>query len=179
LDQTISQYTPVFKELLDKPKTKAYSMPLVVQECTSYDEEKYIDVCLLNPKYIAPAKGLKPWGGKNPPEGHYNVNLNKYNHYFAMGGTSWSELIDTPIINETKCSLEQMVAEILWEFTFYGWTEEKTDKKMEELKKKFTKARKEIKEGKYIEIPPKKKGGFKIVIPDSVCENMKDVFKKN
>lgn len=178
LDQTISQYTPVLKELLGKPKTKAYSMPLVVQECTSYDKEKYIDVCLLNPKYVAPAKGLKPWGGKNPPKGHYNVNLNKHSHYFAMGGIAWSKLIDTPIINEAKCSLEQMVAEILWEFTFYGWTEKKANKKMEDIKERINKARDEIKKGKCIEIPPKKNGGFKIVIPDSVCEEMKNVFGK-
>ena len=49
---------------------------------------------------------------------------------------------------------------------------------MDDIKKSIKKASKEIKEGKCIEIPPKKKGGFKVVIPDSVCENMKDIFKK-
>lgn len=158
MEQTIMSYTKVIDELLGKPKVKPYSMPWLVEERVDYfDKKKYVDVCFLNPKYVAPAKGLKPWGGKNPPKGHYNCNDNKYNRTFATGFVPWSKLIDTPIINDTKYPLERVVAEILWELTFYGWTEEQTNKRMKEIDKKLVEAMQDIKEGKGIELSFKKK----------------------
>jgi hypothetical protein len=180
LEQTIGAYQPVVKELLHKPKTKAYSLSWLVEECQNPGEKiKYIGVCFLNPKYVAPAKGLKPWGGKNPPKGHYNCNLNKHNRTFATGWTPWSKIIDTPIIiTAPKCSREQAVAEILWEMTFYGWSEEKVNTQVSVINDKIKKAEKEIKEGKCVKLPPKKKGGMSIVIPDSVSQFLIDLANK-
>jgi len=178
LQQTVDAYTSVVKELLEKPRTRKYSMSILVHEAEDwFDKHKYADVCFLNPRYVAPPKGAKPWGGnKFPKKGkYYNCNLNKHNKTFAMGFTSWSKIIDTPIINDAKYSMEKVVAEILWELTFYGWTEKKCDDHAEEIKGKLKEAMKEIKEGKCIELPPKKKGGYKIVIPDCVSKQIVDI----
>ena len=178
MEQTVSSYTKVVDELLSKPRARKYSMSWVVKESIDpFDKKKYADVCFKNPKYVAPAKGLKPWGGK-PPEGYYNCNLNKHNEYFAAGMTAWSKLIDTPILNEANYSLERVVAEILWEMTFYGWTEKKVEQRTEEIGDLIKKSKKDVEEGKYIEIPPKKEGGMKIVIPKTVSKQIDDICKK-
>lgn len=180
LKQTVDAYTPVVQELLSKPRARKYSMPILVQEAVDFfDKHKYPDVCFLNPRYVKPPKGFKPWGGnKNLPPKHYNCNLNKYNRTFAMGFTPWSKIIDTPIVNDAKYPMEKVIAEILWELTFYGWTEEKCNDKSEEIKGCLDKAMKEIKEGKCIELPPKKKGGYKVVIPDCVSQQIMDIVNK-
>jgi len=179
MEQTIGSYTRVVNELIQKPKARKYSMSILVRETKDFfDKHKYADVCFLNPKYIAPPKGLKPWGGKNPPAGHYNVNNNKYSRIFAMGWTPWSKIIDTPVINDAGYSPERLLAEILWELTYYGWTEEMVNINVKEISKNVKKARKEIKAGKCIELPPKKKGGYKIVIPDSVSQQIVGVANK-
>lgn len=182
LQQTVNSYTRVVAELLDKPRTKAYKMPWYVEErMDPIDKRKYVDVCFLNPKYVEPPKGLKPYGGgrgRKVPEGCYNVNAHKYNKTFAAGWTPWSEIVDTPVINSTNYSMERAIAELLWELTFYGWTEEKQKQRVKEIEGRIEEAEKEIKEGKYIELPPKKKGGFKIVIPDTVSGQIVDIANK-
>lgn len=179
LDQTIAAYTPVVEELMKKPKVRRYSMDILVQETEDwFDHHKYADVCLLNRKYVAPKKGLKPWGGKNPPAGHYNCNLSKHNRTFAIGFTPWSKIIDTPVVNKAGYDNERVFAEILWELTFYGWTEAKVEKKTTEIKGKLDQSLKEIKQGKCIELPPKKEGGFKVVIPDCVSQQIIDIANK-
>ena len=138
LEQTRLAYKKVICELLSKPKTRSYTMHWLVQDNTDpFDKKPYVDVCFLNPKYVEPPKGTKPWGGKNPPVGHYNCNLNKYNRTFAAGFTPWSKIIDTPIVNEGNYSLNQLVAEILWEITFYGWTEEKVEENVNIIQEKI------------------------------------------
>ena len=182
IKKTVDSYTDVVNELLSKPKVCAYKMDWVVKESLDiFDKVMYADVSFLNKKYIAPAKGLKPWGGekgKKIPRGHYNCNDNKYNQYFACGFTPWSKIIDTPVINEAGYTLERVVAEILWEMTFYGWTEKKVDVHIKDIKVKIDKAMKQVKEGKCIELPSKKKGGYNIVIPDIVSSQIIDIANK-
>lgn len=182
LDTTVRAYTHVVEELLSKPKTKAYKLPWLIQESVDpFDGKKYADVCFLNPKYVAPKKGLKPWGGvkgKKIPKGHYNCNLNKHNKTFACGFTPWSQVIDTPIVNEAGFPLEKVLAELLWELTFYGWTESRVKENVKEIEGRISEAVKEIKEGKCVELPPSKDGKFKIVIPDSVSKQFIDIANK-
>jgi len=180
LEQTTEAYQPVVKELLHKPRTKAHALTWLVEEYQNPGEKiKYIGVCFLNTKYVEPPKGAKPWGGKNPPKGHYNCNLNKYNRTFAVGFTPWSKVIDTPVaITAPKCSLEQAVAEILWEMTFYGWSEERVNSQVDHINGKIKQAKKEIKEGKCITIPPKTKDGFTVVIPESISNTIVDLINK-
>lgn len=182
LETTVSAYSAVVQELLSKPKVRAQRMPWVVREETDYfDKQKYTDVCFLNKSYVAPKKGLKPWGGdrgKKVPKGYYNANLTKHSKYFAAGMTPWSKVIDTPIVNEAGYSLERVVAEILWELTFYGWTEKKVESKCDEIKGRIDAAVKDIKEGKFVELPPTSEGGYKIVIPDTVSQQIIDIANK-
>jgi hypothetical protein len=182
LDTTVRAYTRVVNELLSKPKTKANKHPWLIQESTdTFDGKKYADVCFLNPKYVAPKKGLKPWGGmkgKKLPKGHYDCNADKHNRTFAAGFTPWSKVIDTPIINDAGYSLEKALAELLWELTFYGWSESKVKENVKEIEGRIDEAVKEIKEGKCVELPPSKEGGLKIVIPDSVSQQLIDIANK-
>jgi len=181
LSTTVGAYTHVVEELLSKPKTKAYKMSWLVKESIDpFDKQVYPDVCFLNHSYVAPKKGLKPWGGtrgKKIPKGYYNCNAEKHNKTFACGFTPWSEVIDTPIIIEVKFSLEKALAELLWELTFYGWTEKRVSQKVKEIEDSIAQTKKEIKEGKYVTLP-RKKGGYKIVIPDSVTKQIIDASVK-
>lgn len=178
LETTVLAYSKVVKELLEKKKTKSYKYKFFVDEIKDFDETYYIDVSLFNPHYIAPDPNLKPWGGKRGekiPAGHYNCNLDKYNERFALGAVGWSKLIDTPVINNTQYSAETVLAEILWEITFYGWTEVKIENTWAEINKSFKKTEEDIKNGKYIEIPPLKEGGLKVVIPECVQKQIDDI----
>ena len=144
LEQTTSAYTKVIAELLSKPSTVPYKMSWIVREQEDwYDKHIYIDVGLINHDYMPPAEGLKPWGGDGkiqPPEGYYDCNDEKYNKYYAAGFASWSEMIDTPIVNELNLPLEKVVAEMLWEITFYGWTEKKQGEFIAEIEKRLEEA---------------------------------------
>jgi len=136
-ETTIKTYSKLIDELKSKPKSKSYKFPIVVKKtCQMIEKKDFIEVCLLNLKYVKPAKGLKPWGGRNCPEGYYNCNANKYNQYFAVGCSNWSDIIDTKIIVKVK-GLEwwKVLGEILWELTFYGFTEESHEKFITKLEK--------------------------------------------
>jgi len=182
LAQTVFSYSRVVKELMGKPRVKAHSMPILVQTVTDpFDKKPSIDVCLLNTHYVAPPKGAKPWGttrGKTTPKGYYNCNANKHNRCFALMGVPWSKLIDTEIRIETKCTVEQLLARLLWELTFDGWTEEKAKEKTAFIMERLKEAEQEIKAGKCVTLPPKKKGGMKIVIPDVVNKQLMDIINK-
>ena len=156
LAQAQFNYSKVVKELLSKPRVKAHSMPILVQTVTDpFDKKKYIDVCLLNTRYVKPPKGAKSWGGRRGikvPKGKYNCNANKYNRCFSLMGVPWSKIIDTKVVNEAGASNEECVARILWELTFDGWTEEKAAEKTAFIFDRIKEAEKEIKAGKCIEL---------------------------
>ena len=182
LTYTESAYSKVVAELLGKRRVKKYHMNWFIEEIPDiFDGIKYAHVCFLNTKYVAPKTGLKPWGGstgKKMPRGYYNCNANKHNKHFGCGFTPWSKLIDTPIINAAGFSMERVVAEILWELTFYGWTESKMKRKVKEICGRIEESRSEIKSGKFVELPATKEGGFKVIIPDSVCGQLIDISNK-
>lgn len=130
-------YRPVIDILLALPKTKAYSMPILVHYSEDwFDKSKYISVCLLNKKFVEPKKGLIAWSGagrKKAPKGYYNYNLVKHNQFFALSFMPWKVLIDTPIVNRTKLEMDEVVAEILWEFTYYGFSQKEQDNLKEKI----------------------------------------------
>ena len=182
LAQCQFNYSRVVKELMGKPRVKAHSMPILVQTVTDpFDKKPYIDVCLLNTRYVKPPKGAKPWGasrGQKVPKGKYNCNANKHNRCFSLMGIPWSKIIDTEIRYETKCSHEEALARLLWEMTFDGWTEEQAKEKTAFIMDRIKEAEKEIKAGKCITLPPSKKGGLKVVIPDVVNKQLMDIINK-
>jgi hypothetical protein len=161
MDTVVKAYGHVIEELLSKPKTtphRSYSW-LIKENIDPIDNQKYPDVCFLNLNYVKPPEGLKPWGGNSKdkiPDGYYDGNDEKYSETFAAGFTPWSKLIDTPIINEAGYPLEKAVAELLWELTFYGWTEEKVKEATLKIEKQLDEAIKEIDNGKYIEFDAEK-----------------------
>ena len=146
-DVAIARYSTVVQTLLSKKKSKP-DMPWLVSKGDAY---------FINQKYEAPAKGLKPWGchrGQKPPIGYYDINSDKHCYTFAAGFKSWDKIIDASIIIKGNLSLEQAVAEILMEITYYGINEVEIQKATNSIKKRLDKAYEEIKNGKYTEIPP-------------------------
>lgn len=131
--QVVNAYGKVMDELLSKPSSPPDDMPIVVQMVSAMNEESYIGVVHRNTKFVPPPEGLKPWGGKNPPEGHYDCNNEIHNEFFGFGYTPWSKVIDTPIENPTDIPWTDALAAILWELTFMGWTEESHKKQIDEL----------------------------------------------
>jgi len=116
-------YEGVCQELLRMPKARAYKYPILVRPYSSGTKEPSpMDVCLLNEKAQDWPKGKRPWGGKDAPAGYFNVNDKKYSRYWSLIGTTWEQLIDTPVINEAKASPSRLLASVLWELTFDGWT---------------------------------------------------------
>ena len=176
-EKTVKMYSKVIKELLSYPKVRPYKMRICVSKIVE-DKDMFYDVCLLNPKFVEPPKGTKPWGGKNPPKGYYNINLSKYNKYYALGLPKWSTLIDTHVVNDAKLSADELLAEILWEFTFYGFTQKQIDEFSDGLKEQVKTIKKEIKEGKCTTIPRKTKEQYDIVIPDTVKKQITKLSKK-
>jgi hypothetical protein len=185
LIQTQSQYSPVIAELIGKKKATPFKFPIYVDmEKDICDKHKYVSVYLINPKYVKPPKGLKPWGaikGEKVPKGHYNINADKYNKKFAFGFTSWSKIIDTPVIADNSVkhlSTNAILGEILWELTFYGWSEEKHKESMDKLEERLAQSIKEIEEGECVELLPAKEGKWKIVVANNVVEDLNKIFKK-
>ena len=178
----VKNYGAVVKELLGKPKVKAYPMPIVVTAAVDpFDKTPFVDVYLRNRRYVKPPKGKEPWGGvrgKKVPAGKYNCNLSKYNLRYSLMGVRWSKLIDTQIENNDGYSNEQAIASILWELTFDGWTEAMSAKKNDWLQERLKESMQEVKDGKCVTLPPKNKGGLKVIIPDSVTKSIMDIINK-
>lgn len=177
LQKTQIAYQGVIDELLALSKSKPFKYSICVDLSKDWFSKEYIDVYLLNPMYVKPTKGLKPWGGK-APKGYYNINLKKHNKTFAFGYTSWSKLIDTFITNKTKLKQFEILAEILLELTFNGFTEKENQKFVDDLSKKFKKSINEIKKGKFTKLKKQNKNGYDVVIPNSVNEQIKNFSKE-
>lgn len=111
-------------------------MPIIVERYNDKDQS-YIDVSLLNTNYETPPEGAKPWGGEDFPEGYYNVNLDKYNQHFAFGFGNWKRHINSEVIDKVGLSNTALLAEILWEMTFYGFDEEEQDQRLVELDRRI------------------------------------------
>jgi len=143
LEQVALSYSRVINELLTLKYNTPDKMSLYLHKVKS--DEVFIEVCLLNHNYEPPEKGLKPWGGDPVPAGHYNYNLDKHNKFFSIGPADWNKYIDTPVINKVKnLSLEGQVAEILWELTFWGFTNKQVKQKGKNLEKTLKESIKQI-----------------------------------
>jgi len=54
---------------------------------------------------------------------------------YAMDLTSWVDLIDAKIKNDLKLSNNELLGHILWEMTFYGFTQERSEELRDEIKR--------------------------------------------
>tara|TARA_Y100000310_G_scaffold136153_1_gene135045 strand:+ start:685 stop:1152 length:468 start_codon:yes stop_codon:yes gene_type:complete len=89
-------YRKVCEELMNLPFTSGSDFKIYITEKEdSLEGEKYIDVCLYDEEN----------------DELYGIDL-----------TSWDELIDMEIYKATKMDNPTSLAHILWEITFYGFT---------------------------------------------------------
>jgi len=180
-EKTENAYNSVIEELLELPDSLPNKFPLIVSMVKDdlmlkpgEIAEEYIDVSMINLEYIEPPVGAKPWGGEVGevvPEGYYNCNEEKYNKYFGFGLSPWSEIIDNPIFNETNLDDYEILAEILWELTFYGWTQKQQENFRSELDDRLEESKKEIQEGKCTKLPKQEGDKYTVVIPDCVAKS--------
>ena len=128
-------YSRVIDELWHLPPTPPlYPILLsVYNESDHQKHEEYIDVGLWNPGYVPPPEGLAPeYGlrGTEPSIGHYNAEADIHQKHFGMGLTPWAELIDAAVyvsdveaVGRLAPTLAHVLAEVLWEMTFYGYSD--------------------------------------------------------
>lgn len=136
IDEAKQAYTEIVEKTSDATpeSTKFYiELSMVRDDIEPYDE--YVMVSLINKEYIEPPANCKPWGGADHPEGYYNVNLDKYNKRFSLA-IRWNELGNCEVVNNTQLSNAEVIAEVLWEATFYGFSEEKRDAFFNDIKEK-------------------------------------------
>ena len=145
IDDTKGMYQPVINELMAYSPQKSgmpirvyWTEPTVYDDTPDLNEPSYLDVVFVNPNYVAPPEGAKPWGGKSDdrhdaPEGYYNLNWGNYNQYFGAGLTPWVEMIDSTVEKPDNISWEESLATILYEMTFYGWTSNQIEEFRQEL----------------------------------------------
>ena len=164
LNTIINQYSKVVEELLALKPHKPYKYPWYIKYeddwyetyCKEHNEKyngdgKYISVCLYNPHYVKPDSSLKPYGRMKKekiPKGHYDCNADKHQEFFAAGFTSWNNVIDSEVIISIKISLERAITELLWELTFYGWTNKTVKENCKKLQNSLEESLKSMESGK-------------------------------
>jgi hypothetical protein len=92
------------------------------------DDPAFVHVHYINKKF----EGI--------PDEEYDINDDRYQKYFAMGFTPWNELLSLDVtVRECMKHLtpEEICAELLWEITFYGFTEEKMMEEKAELDRRI------------------------------------------
>jgi len=141
-DDVYEAFDTIRIQLLAKETIKSV-YPIVIHKVKdSFDEEskEYIDVSLKNQNYNPPPTNALPWGGngKDPiPEGFYDANDINAHEYLGFGDTSWVECVNAEVITECKVDIDTIVAEVLWELTFYGFEEDSSANFMKEMNEKF------------------------------------------
>jgi len=116
--------------------------------------DSYINVSLINKNFVKePPSGLKHWGGNDSdehdcPEGYYNANWIGYYPSFGIG-RDWGGFINGEIVvdeNASDLTELEILTEILWEITFYGFScqvvekfWDTIDERMEECKAEISK----------------------------------------
>ena len=145
-------YERVIDELLTKPSTPPYFSLLVsyypetvrwAGNPEEFTDEECVHVHLLNPRYEPPPEDLKPYYGEQGqpiPAGHYDATQDKYFETFGFGPTKWIDIIDADVVLENPDGVHKMLpslthiaAEILWELTFMGFSEERQQEKWAEI----------------------------------------------
>ena len=93
-----SSYLCVYNKLLDLKPNKREGECIYLVEAKASDGEDFIDVC------------------------YYNEDTDEI---FAIDFMDWSEIIDMKIKNTIEMSEVETLSHILWEITFWGFSQEK------------------------------------------------------
>ena len=70
-------------------------------------------------------------------EEYYNVSGYDGKQYWGLAFTPWSEWLGMKVEYDKSLSINQAVAHILWEMTFYGFEEEEVDFLKEEIQQRM------------------------------------------
>jgi len=172
INDIVFTYMKMIYELIDKidiadPENQyTLYVDLVESKDDMFSDEDYIDVKIKNDKFVEHYPTDKEaWGGKSDdkndcPDGHYNVNWDGYQEFFAISGTerekyllndiivtkeAENHILDQPYIYNSDLD-DYIVAEILWELSFYGIMEDKCKNLWDEIKEEVD----NIKEDDYL-----------------------------
>jgi hypothetical protein len=83
---------------------------------------------------------------ETPPEPIIDVCLidNKKDELFALDFVSWGEIVGLKITNATSTKEDECLARILWEITFWGFSDSKISKEKAKLKESVSKEWREV-----------------------------------
>ena len=111
-------YRKVVKDLIDLPSNpdSKFKIYITEKECDEKGE-KFIDVCF------------------------YNEDDDEL---FALDLTSWENLIDLEIYKAVEMDDYSALAHILWEITFWGWSDDKIKEERDSLSKASMEATEEL-----------------------------------
>ena len=98
------RYTCVIRELLELNADDTYSDHVIVLTETSDDTQSHID-----------------------------VHLGAQDKTYAIDYVDWAQLIDLQVRDDTGLQAHDVLAHILWEITFHGFTNDKVKKSRETL----------------------------------------------
>lgn len=93
-----SAYLRIFGELPNLPEHDPNNLSIYLTKTQDEDGEEFVDVCLYN---------------------------EETDELFAMDFVPWSELIDMPVVKAYKATDTECLSYILWEITFWGFSQEK------------------------------------------------------
>jgi hypothetical protein len=92
-------YSKVYKELIDLPENKIENQKIYIANVADLTQE--IDVCLLN---------------------------ETEDELYSFDFIPWKDVIDLEILKTAKLSSAECLAHILWEMTFWGFSQEEIEK---------------------------------------------------
>jgi len=154
----VKKYIENFSQKLvhkDARKTAVVLELLLAEENEMWVERDYLEVSLDNPDFIRdPDLNLKPWGGRSSetscPEGFYNCNWTGHIRTYGVSGLDLEYCLDAPVkLKDEKTkkfatSNELVLANIILEFTVYGFLEADVKSFWEEMDRRV----KEVEEGR-------------------------------
>lgn len=139
-------YKKVIESLIAKPKPEEKHI-LIAEwvEDQEYPKDSYFDISIKNPDFVkSPPLDSKWWGGSEDdehdhPEGSYNCNWKGYIEKYAFIGNEREKFAYGSIEVDEKSwkkagSWDIIVAEVIWELTFYGFEEGKCQRFFDSLK---------------------------------------------
>jgi len=145
LDKLNRAYGNAVRNLLALPKTKP-AYPIAIHRVYEPSDKKgkrsaYHTCSFANPNYTPPPRGKKPWHGKSDdkddhPKGSYNASFDGHQKYFGMDLAPWEDLVDAKVLCPKNLTAETVVANILWEITFFGFDNAKAIGEMSKLAEK-------------------------------------------
>ena len=103
-----SAYLRIFGELPNLPEHDPNNLSIYLTKAQDEDGEEFVDVCLYN---------------------------EETDELFAMDFVPWSELIDMPVVKAYKATDTECLSYILWEITFWGFSQAKIQEEADRLSK--------------------------------------------